>query len=247
MFVTTGVEQQGRQGVGDGIALYFDFPFEREHQLSCESTMKSFTRYNAIWPGDHSALDVEMDCIRQGGRWKGKSGQQCGEGLPFHYQKMREILWPELDDHRWHRVCRDTILSSKITVLLGCKSSGKTHSCWIYLCEYFCFPEETCVLISSTHMDGLRLRVWAELSMLWQRAVDKFPHLPGYLVDSRVLIATDNIKEVDADDRAMARDWRKGIKGVPCIQNGKFVGIGKFCFPSGTLVDAESGAFALKT
>jgi hypothetical protein len=172
---------------------------------------------------------VEIKCIQKGGNWKGMQGQTCGEGLDFHYEEMRKIMWPQLDDHRWHRLCRDTILKSKVTVLMGCASSGKTHEAsWLYLCEYFCFPEETCILVSSTHMDGLKLRVWAELVMLWQMAIEKFPWLPGNLIDSKILIATDNIDEKDVNDRNLARDWRKGIKGVPCIQNGKFIGLSKF-------------------
>lgn len=190
-----------------------------------------FTKYNAEWGSDYKGEDlrIEMKCIQKGGTWTNAKGQKCGKGLSFHYEEMRKILWPHLDDHRWHRLCRDTILTSKVTVLMGCASSGKTHEAsWLYLCEYFCFPEETCVLVSSTHMDGLKLRVWAEICMLWQMAIEKFPFLPGHMVDSRILIATDDIKDTDVDDRSLARDWRKGIKGVPCVQNGKFVGLAKF-------------------
>ena len=190
-----------------------------------------FTKYNAEWGSDYKGEDlrIEMKCIQKGGAWTNAKGQKCGMGNIHHYEQMRKILWPNLDDHRWNRLCRDTILTSKITVLLGCASSGKTHSAaWIYLCEYFCFPDETCVLVSSTHMDGLKLRVWAEICMLWQAAIERFPYLPGHMVDSRILIATDDIKETDVDDRSLARDWRKGIKGVPCVQNGKFVGLAKF-------------------
>lgn len=219
----------------------------------------SFTKYNAEWGNDYKGQDlrIEMKCIQRGGQWKGAKGQTCGLGNIHHYEQMRNILWPDLDDHRWNKLCRDTILTSKITVLLGCASSGKTHSAaWIYLCEYLCFPEETCVLVSSTHMDGLRLRVWAEICMLWQKAIERFPELPGNLIDSRILIATDNINDSDGDDRALARDWRKGIKGIPCVQNGKFIGLSKFqgikqkrmrliadeaCFPAGTLIDTPNG------
>jgi len=124
----------------------------------------SFQRYNVIWPANASNLDVEMACIRKGGRWK-IGDKQCGNGLSFHYEAMRKILWPYLDDHRWNALCRDTILTSRVTVLLGCASSSKTHcAAWISLCEYFCFPDETCILVSSTDMQGLRLRVWGEIN-----------------------------------------------------------------------------------
>lgn len=191
--------------------------------------------YGGEWDRDHySDLGIEMRCIQKGGQWKGARGQTIGMGLPFHYERMRNILWPELDDHRWHRLTRDIILrpkgeGSKVTVLMGPKSTGKTHApSWIFLCKYFCFPDTTCVLISSTHMEGLRLRVWAEITMLWSRAVERFPELPGHLIDSKLLIATDDLKENDVDESRMARDWRKGIKGIPCFQNGKFIGLSRF-------------------
>src|SRR4029077_5839493 len=181
-----------------------------------------------------------MACIRKGGQWSRPSphhsttpslqsaSTECGLGLSHHYEQMRRIIWPELDDHRWHTLCRDEVLKNKVTVLMGPGSSGKTHEAsWLYLCEYWCFPDETCVLISSTHIDGLRLRVWAEMTMLWQRGVDQFDFLAGNLLDSKLLISTDALSEDQFDERHI-RDWRKGIKGIPCMQNGKFVGLGKY-------------------
>lgn len=187
-----------------------------------------FQKYQATWSDDYDALAVEMACIRKGGRWK--IGERvCGEGLSFHYERMRQILWPNLKDHRWNSLIRDTVVANKVTVLLGAASTGKTHSAaWIFLCEYFCFPEETCVLVSSTDMNGLRLRVWGEINKLWSEAVNRFPHLDGHLIDSRLLIATDDLSENDMDDIRVTRDWRKGIKGVPTIQGAKYIGLGKY-------------------
>lgn len=190
-----------------------------------------FSRYEANWSLDEKDPDtdliVEMNCIRKGGQWK--AGERiCGKGLSFHYERMRKILWPNLEDHRWNSLIRDTVLASKVTVLMGAASTGKTHSAaWIYLCEYFCFPEETCVLVSSTDMQGLRLRVWGEINKLWSEAVNKFPSLPGHLIDSRMLLATDDLSE-NFDDVRLTRDWRKGIKGVPTVQGSRYVGLGKF-------------------
>lgn len=185
-------------------------------------------RYNANWPSGTSDLEVEMYCIRKGGRWK-IGERECGNGLSFHYEAMRRILWPNLEDHRWNTLIRDTIIANKVVVLLGAASTGKTHSAaWIFLCEYFCFPEETCVLVSSTDMGGLRLRVWGEINKLWSEAVNKFPHLDGHLIDSRLLIATDDLSENDMEDVRVTRDWRKGIKGVATVQGAKYVGLGKY-------------------
>lgn len=179
-------------------------------------------KYGARWPASATDLEIEMVCIRKGGHWT-KDGRDCGAGLPHHYEEMRRLIWPELDDHRWHRVCRDSILANKVTVLMGPGSSGKTHeAACTYLCEYLVFPKDTCVLVSSTDMRGLRLRVWGEINMLWEKAHERFPWLPGHLIDSKLAICTDDL------DEEKARDLRKGIIGIPCIQNGKFVGLGKY-------------------
>lgn len=184
-------------------------------------------RYGCYWPSNLSDLRIEMECIRNGGKWK-IDDIQCGNGLSFHYEQMRRIIWPWLDSHRWHDLCRDEIIRNKITTIMGSASSGKTHEAsWVRICEYFCFPQETCVLVSSTDIRGLRLRVWAEISNLWQKAVEKFPELPGHYLDARMAITTDDVDDGDFDERR-ARDLRKGIVGVPCIQGGKFVGLSKF-------------------
>lgn len=194
-------------------------------------------KYGAQWPDHNSELDIEMACIRLGGTWKAKKssgGHDCGMGLSFHFHRMRKIIWPELDDEdngqRWHKICRDTMCSSPITVLLGPASTGKTHEpAWLFLCAWMCDPENTCVLVSSTDMRGLRLRVWGEITSLWERAVNRFPELPGHLIDSKLAITYESLLDEDGDvnDRT-ARDFRSAIIGIPTIQGGKFIGLGKF-------------------
>lgn len=188
--------------------------------------MSAVVRYNIEWR-EMSDLEIEMECIRNGGQWTEEWGV-CGKGLSHHYEQMRNILWPTLHDHRWHRLIRDTILVEKCTVLAGCASSGKSHeAAWIFLSEYFCFPEETCILVSSTEIRGLRGRIWSEITMLWQRARDAYPWLAGNLLDSRVAILTDELDEEDYDRRS--RDYRKCIQGVPCRESsGTWMGINRY-------------------
>ncbi len=184
----------------------------------------SYIKYGGVWKNDVHPLQVEMWWIRQGEA----HCQKHGRSLSFHYEQFRKICWPKLDDHRWHSLCRDEILKNKVTVLMGPGSSGKTHeAAWIYLVEYWCFPDETCVLVSSTDMRGLRKRIWGELTDLWQQGVDQYDFLGGHLIDSALAIATDDIEDIEYGQRK-ARDMRKGIFGIPCIQGGKFVGLAKF-------------------
>ena len=178
-------------------------------------------KYNAFWPPEATDLEIEMACIQQGGTWW-KDGRECGAGLVHHYNAMREILWPHLDDHRWVQLCLEEVIKSKVTVLMGAGSTGKTHfAAWFSLCDYYCFPDHTCILVSSTDLRGLELRVWGEIKSLHDQAITRFD-LPGHLIESKHAISTDLIEE------GSIRDLRKGIIGIPCIQNGKFVGLGKY-------------------
>lgn len=175
--------------------------------------------YGRRWPEETIQLNVEMWMIRN-------PGSRGFVSLSHHYREMRRCIWPELHDEkdgqRWHKLIRDTVRrpNSKLTVLLGPASSGKTHdSAWNYLCEYYCFPDETCVLVSSTDIRGLELRVWGEIKSLHERATQRFDFLPGYLIDSKHCIATDDIED------GTMRDFRKGLIGIPTIQGGKAIGL----------------------
>jgi hypothetical protein len=188
------------------------------------TTPKKIEKYGAKWPAESSALDIEMACIKAGGAWVGKSGGQCGAGLFEHYRNMQDLIWPHLDRHRWSDLCLREQVRNKVTVLMGAASCGKTHEAAKFaLSYYFCWPDETIVLISSTDLRGLELRVWGEIKMLHEQAITRFPKLSGELLESKHAITTDVIDE-DGD----TRDLRKGIIGIPCIQGGKFVGLGKY-------------------
>lgn len=185
---------------------------------------EKISRYNLSWADTYNDLKIEMYMIRKGGAWE-QAGKVRGLGLVHHYEQMRKIIWPHLDSHRWHQLCLDEIRrkNAKVTALMGPGSSGKTHEAsWNYLCEYYVFPEETCVLVSSTDIRGLELRVWGEIKMLHELAKKRFPNLPGHLVDSKHAISTDSL-----DDDSV-RDLRRGIIGIPCIQSGRFIGLGKY-------------------
>ena len=184
-----------------------------------------FNRYNAEWADEykHNPLAIELACIRKGGQWTAVGGRKCGQGLEHHFMEARKIIWPKLDDHRWNRDCLREMLHAKISVLMGAGSSGKTHTAaWVSLVRYYCNPQKTCILVSSTDMRSLDLRIWGEIKSLHEQAKDRLDWLPGILIDSKHTITTDDI---EGDGR---RDLRKGIIGIPCVQNGKFVGISRY-------------------
>lgn len=177
-------------------------------------------------PGNASEIEsqllIEMEAIRRGGVWNGG-----GLGLAAHFKNAANILWPQIDWHRWTELVNKEIRrpNAKITTLMGAGSTGKTAmAAWEFLLEYYCRPHDTLVLVSSTDLRGLELRVWGEIKMRHEQAIEKFPWLPGHLIDSKHCICTDDLSDGDIDERVI-RDLRKGIIGIPCLQNGKFVGL----------------------
>lgn len=189
--------------------------------------------YGVKWPTGTTQLQREMHFVQHQGHYTKKDGTIVGLGLSEHLHRMRKIIWPELDDEdngqRWHKICRDTIASHRVTCLMGPGSAGKTHeAAWVALCMWMSDPANTCVMVSSTDMRGLRLRVWGELATLWQTAVQRFDFLPGHMLDSKLAITNDSADdEGDHNDR-LIRNFRAAIIGIPTVQNGKNVGLSKW-------------------
>lgn len=184
-------------------------------------------KYNLNWQDNYDDLRIELYQISQGEDWC----KQHGHSLAFHYKEACKVCWPHIDWHRWTELANAEIRrpNAKLTVLMGAGSTGKTNATgWEYLLEYYASPNDTLVLISSTEIRSLELRVWGEIKSLHEMAKERHPWLPGYLIDSKHCITTDKIAEDDAAERIKARDLRKGVIGIPTVQGGKSVGLSKW-------------------
>lgn len=180
--------------------------------------------YGLFWPTGTPALEAVMFCIRRGGEWT-SNGRKKGAPLFDLYRRMESLVWPDQAHTDWSDLILRHILSERITAVLGPKDSGKTNRMARFaLCDYFCFPQDTLILMSSTDLRGLELRVWGEVKALFNKARDRFPLLPGYAVDSLKGIFTDDVG--DADE---ARDIRKGLICVPVVDSsGAWRGLAKW-------------------
>ncbi len=186
--------------------------------------MPDFVKYGMNWRDGVHPVQVELYCISKGAEWCKSQGRT----LLFHYLEAKRILWPTLDEHRWFMLCFEKMVENKSCVLMGCASSGKTHTAAVFcLLKYFSSPTDTCILVSSTQMSSLKKRIWSEITTLWEDAVGRFDFLPGHLLDSAVAITTDSLDDADYDERK-SRDMRRGIFGVACVQGGKFVGLSRY-------------------
>lgn len=183
-----------------------------------------FEAYGCLWPRDADPLEIEMHCVRQGGEWKDEYGLKCGSGLFHHYKAIQKLLWPDDDHHRWSDLTLKTILENEITVLLGPGDSNKTYSMVRYgLTDWFIYPDNTLILVSSTDIRGLELRIWGKMKELFNRARDRYEDLPGSVLENMHAITTESVEV----GNKRGRTFTKGLICVPCIQNNHYVGLGK--------------------
>jgi hypothetical protein len=179
--------------------------------------------YGMDWPEDTNPIDIEIYNIKDLN--KKFTGRELGERLFPHYKRLQQLFWPEEDDHRWSDLILREILCNRITCIQGSKDCGKTHGITKFaIMDYACFPHETLILISSTDIRSLELRVWGDLKDMFVRAKEKYPSLPGKPVDHLHGIFTDNLENEDE-----VRNLRKGILCIPCIgSDNRWTGMEKF-------------------
>lgn len=178
-------------------------------------------KYGLTWSKDETDLQIELWMIAHP-EFKGFISRE------HHFVAARKLLWPNLDEHRWWKLGFKECVKNKTVVFCGCASSGKTHTAAEFgLISFFSDPENTCVLVSSTTLPSLKKRIWSEITMLWEEAVNLHDYLPGNLLDSSVAITTDKLADTKFGQRK-ARDMRKGIFGIAAIIGGKAVGISRY-------------------
>lgn len=175
-------------------------------------------KYGLRWRSDLTELDIELGMLR-GKHWK-------DEGPFPYYQRAQALLWPEDDVHRWSELALETMASEVITVLMGPADSGKTWPAAKWgLIEYWIDPDHTLVLVSSTDVRGLELRVWGAIKELYNSAKARWPTLEGSILDHKHAITTDRLTKGNNEE---ARVMRRGLVCIPCMQSGRYVGLGKY-------------------
>lgn len=169
------------------------------------------TTYSLKWDAGTPQLDIEMFMIRKGGRFK-HGTREVGEGLFHHYKQLQSLLWPNEDHHRWSDLQLRNFIDNTITVCSGPKDACKTHGAAKFvLCDYYVFPNETLVIVSSTDMRSLELRIWGDIKELHSKAKEKWPELPGIVLDAKHALTTDDISDEDVECRSL----RRGLIGIP--------------------------------
>lgn len=179
--------------------------------------------YGTHWPRENTDLEIEIECIRHGGRWiSPTTGRECGLGLDYHYKTMDRILWPEDVWDEWDEKIDRQLIRGGVQGLAGASSSGKTYRMAKFALRlYWCFPESATILVSTTTLTDLENRIWGAIKELYNRARMIYPDLPGYLMESSQRITTKN-------DEGEGKDFRNGIKGLACKSGTRWIGIGAY-------------------
>lgn len=194
---------------------------KRHMRLSPKVLFKQ--KYNASWRTEQSDLDIELACIRLGGRWiSSTTDKECGLGLEYHYKQLDRLLWPEDVWDEWDAKLDRQLCKGGVQGLVGPAAAGKTNRMSKFALRlYWAFPIGTTIVVSTTTIPDLENRIWGAIVDLYNRARERYPDLPGRLLDSKHCIVTEQ-------DEREGRDFRSGIKGRACRVGEKWVGLGPY-------------------
>lgn len=177
--------------------------------------------YGLKWTDGSDVLEIMFYMIRQSDEFIVSKGTTRAK----LYLDIHRTIWPLDDQHRWFVLGLTRIVENQVTVLMGPASCAKTHTMAVHaLITFFAHPTNSFGMISSTEKRSLEIKVWGRVKGLYNRAKERYPHLPGYVLDSMMAI-TD--KDVDSENET-ARELTSGIICIPCISGGKFVGMSKY-------------------
>lgn len=184
---------------------------------------QKFEKYGLFWPATMNAAAIETYMIRHGGQWKRqKDGGTVGLGLFDHYKNLQDLLWPEQAKywHKWRILTLKSFVENRFIGIMGSASSAKSHDAALYgLCKYYAWFDCCTVIVTSTTISALQLRIWSEITKHHKTAKRRCEWLPGYLVESKQRLVTEDRQEGEG------RDWRNGIVGIPCRVGNQWVGI----------------------
>lgn len=201
------------------------------HTAAVNTVRKSsnrFSKYNLLWPNSKDPLAIELDMIRHGGQWTKSNGELAGNGLFYHYRRFQEIAWPEkiwekgpFRNH-WAEKCLEVYLNNTYIGAMGCAGSGKSDSFGgNVLTDWYAHSDCTTVLVSSTDLKSLELRIWGMIKKYHKTAKSNRGWLPGYLIEGKQMLTLNPREEADA-----GRDFKNGIIAVACKKGSQFVGLG---------------------
>lgn len=180
--------------------------------------------YGLLWNPVTAPLEIEFSMIKAGGNVTRKDGVIAGNGLLWHWQQAKSLIWPSRALHRWDILRSECFLKYTYIGEMGCAAGGKSDSAACnFLLWWYLNPSHTTVLVSSTDIPSLELRVWGLLKKYHREAKEHYSWLPGYLIEGKRMITLDPRQDCEE-----GRDFRNGIIAVPCKKGSAYVGMGSY-------------------
>lgn len=189
-----------------------------------------FLKYSLWWQPTVDPLSMEADMIRHGGEWITKKGEKAGFGLFYHYRRFQEIAWPTklwevgpFKNH-WAEACLENYLKWQYVGVMGCAASGKSDSFGSnVLTDWYCHSDCTTVLVTSTDLKSLEVRIWGMVKKYHREAKANHSWLPGCLIEGKQMLILDPRQQASE-----GRDFKNGVMAVACKKGNQFVGLGSF-------------------
>ncbi len=151
------------------------------------------------------------------GGYKTVGKSTYGNGKVHHFKEAMKALLPHLKWHAWVDLEVECFINYREIGIAGPASSGKTYI--IAACVYTyiqIFPKDTSVIMSTTTVQALQLRIWGSIKEIHNEAKRRRSWLPGTVMESRCSLAFEHV----ADE---ARDFRDGLIGVACFAHGALI------------------------
>lgn len=112
-----------------------------------------------------------------------------GMGAAYHRKERIAALWPEFQWHRWTQRRMEAICKYNWITWMAGASTGKSTDAAVFALEYWLqAPDRTTVIVASTTVKLLRMRIWSELAKYHQLLAKRMPGQVGELIDSKTLI-----------------------------------------------------------
>lgn len=124
------------------------------------------------------------------------------------------VIWPWFVQNDQTERIWDALEKYDSLAIMGHGSASKTFTCaaW-FLLDWWTYPDETALVITSDTIDSMKRRIWSDMKTLWSRC--KVP-MGGILVDSKrvILYSPLDYKNAISGIAAESNDAQSKIQGL---------------------------------
>ena len=130
--------------------------------------LKPREKYGLTWPGEWTDIQIELEC------YVADHNTDGGLGKVEHLKRSMMLLWPDVyagemepGIPKWRPEIDSMVwawCNYKVVVVLGHASAAKTHTfAHISVAAFLADPFETILTLTSTHLPGLKKRIWSDV------------------------------------------------------------------------------------